>query len=315
MDPEGLASGLFFIVGAPRSGTTLVQSALSAHPRLHVPPETEFFLKFDSPPDPGAPAREWDEYFGRWFSSDAWTDQGLSEREFREAALATDRSARSIFLALMRTHAERAGKPRIGEKSPHHCRRVRRILRAFPDARFIHVVRDPRDVVASRLNVPWTRQSAIGLARSWCGIIREHERLAAELPEERYTSVRYEDFVSDPEPSARRLCAFLGEDYDPAVLADRDRVGGTHASREAAWKDNVRNPITRASVGRFRSALTPRQVRGVERTLGPLLDRYVGPPEQPSDRPLWLLADAADRARDRAGSLSRSVAKRLGRGA
>ena len=99
---DSLASNLFFIVGTGRCGTTLLRSMLCAHSRIHVPPETHFFHRWDPliprlGGDP-LPADRVDAWLDAWFASQNWIDQGLDRGEFESRVRAGDRSARSIFL-------------------------------------------------------------------------------------------------------------------------------------------------------------------------------------------------------------------------
>ena len=129
IDTDRLGRSVFFIVGAPRSGTTLLQSILASHPNIAIPPETEFFMKFA---DPASIAR-WDAWLEGFLASRAWSDQGLDADAFVRRAEATDRTPRSLFLALLSMHAERTGKGRVGEKSPQHARWIDRIEASFPE--------------------------------------------------------------------------------------------------------------------------------------------------------------------------------------
>jgi hypothetical protein len=308
-DLQRIEDGLFFIVGAPRSGTTLVQAMLLAHPRMTVPPETEFFLKHDPP---AAPDR-WGRYLDGLLASQRWADQQLDAAEFRKRVESTDRTARSVFLTLLAMHARRCGKPRVGEKSPQHLRHALRIHEIFPSARFVHVYRDPRDVVASQLRMPWGRGSHLGRARSWNKLMRVADRVEAALPAEVYTAVRYESLIDRPEAEARRLCAFLGEPFCDSMLAFEHRREPGFAEREAPWKGRTLSPLSAATVGSFARQLTPRQIAGIERTVGSRLTRLGYRPHQPAGRYRlhWRLRDGVDRLLDIARRQRRSIAKRL----
>jgi len=315
-DLEGLERGMFFIVGVPRSGTTLLQAMLTSHPRMAIPPETEFFMKH-RPPAAASRGDEaaWTAYIDRWLASRGFTEQGLDAGAMRVRLRGLDaaqRTARGVFLELLAAHAERTGKPRIGEKSPHHCRHVEELATMFPHARFIHIHRDPRDVVASLLKVPWVKGSHLTLARGWARIMRDHSRLVRSMPADRYMTVRYETLVERPEDEAARLCVFLGEVMQPEMLAFHERRDRGFAERESSWKGGTLRPVSAASVGRFRNDLTPRQIAGVQRVVGGLLAEFGYRAEPVRSSLLWRLGDAGTVIGERLARVGRSIAKRTG---
>lgn len=296
---DPLAEGLFFIVGTGRSGTTLLQAMLASHSRLDIPPETKFFQRHD-PIEPRfggdpLPADRFEAWLEDYFASPDWADLGLERREVEPLMRASDRSAASLFLALMRAWQSRSGKARLGEKSPLHCKCARRIRAVFPAAKFIHVYRDPRDVVASMLGMDWTEPSVRDHARNWRKILDDHRRLCDEMPPQRYTGVRFEALVAQPEDELRRLCDFLGEDFEPEMLRYHERAQAGFHERESEWKGQTRRPLSDASIGRYRSELTPRQVALVERLAGPTMARLGYKPVSGwrKRHPVWVALDTA----------------------
>lgn len=279
-DAEPLARRLFFVVGAARSGTTLVQAMLSCHPAMVVPPETNFF---DHDYRRAANHARW---LRGYLASQPFLDQQLDP-----APLAACADRRCLFLAILRAHAERTGRPHPGEKTPQHYKHVPEIAAMFPDARFIHVVRDGRDVVASRVDAAFARGSHLAHARSWRRAADVHLACLRAMPPHRYTELRYEQLVIDPEPELRRLCDFLGEPFDPAMLSPHTRRDAGFTQREAEWKSGTLRPITTSSIGRWRERLSPRAAAGVERVAGRQLTalRY---PLETRDRLWWRIADA-----------------------
>lgn len=311
IDRKALAHGLFFIVGPPRSGTTLVQALLSSHSRLFVPPETEYFMRFVPPDDPDP--RVFNEHLDHWFASQRWRDQGLDGEELRRRVLACNAVCPgSLFTEFMLMHAERAGKPRVGEKSPHHVRHVGMIRHFFPEAKFIFVHRDPRDTIASTLTMPWSSGSHFAIAREWRRLFEHHLDLASQLPETHYTSLRLETLIESTDAEVRRLCAFLDESYEPGMLAFHERNDAGFNPRESTWKEGTRQPISNASVGRFHRDLGAREIAGIERTIGAELMERAGYESTGSrSNPVWMVPDAIDRGRDVLRRWKRSAKKRV----
>lgn len=296
---DQLAEGIFFVVGTGRSGTTLLQAMLTSHSRLDIPPETKFFQRHDPIAsrfggDP-LPADRFEAWLEDYFASQDWADVGLRRSDVEARMRESDRSAAGLCLALLMAWQARSGKPRIGEKSPLHCKCVRRILEVFPHAKFIHIYRDPRDVAASMRRMEWTAGSLRDQARNWRKVLDEHLRLSAELPATVYTGVRFESLVRQPESELRRLCAFLGETFEPTMLEFHTRTQSGFHEREAGWKGGTQQPLSDASIGQFRKQLSPRQIALVERVAGPTMVKLEYQPISGWRRhhPVWMALDAA----------------------
>ena len=313
---DSLAQGLFFIIGTGRCGTTLLQAMLMSHPRLSIPPETRFFLAYDPSltlGDPVPPDRV-DEYVGECVSQWRFADLEISEEELRAIITRGDGSARAIFLGILARWAAREGKPRAGEKTPNHFKLVDRIAAVFPEARFLHLYRDPRDVALSMHELSWSTGPAAlrRYARTWTKAMRRHLDYARRLGPDRYHALKYEDLVEAPESALQRVCDFLGEAYDPAMLRHHERSERGYMEREKSWKALADTPVSKARVGRYRENLTPRQIRLIERTAAPMM-REMGyaPTEGLHDRLSWRIGDACEWAWWRVMRIGHSLRKRL----
>jgi hypothetical protein len=189
---------------------------LDAHPELAIPPETHFA------PDVIAACRsrgrspelvlETMTTESRWGDFDVDADV-LLERLRGLRRLDGGESLRAFY----ELYAEGQGKPRWGDKTPIYVRSMRDIAGVLPEARFIHVIRDGRDVALSR----WKRAvkgraPAEKVARTWRRRITKARNQARRLPH--YIEVRYEDLVTDTESTLRRVCALIELDFDPVML-------------------------------------------------------------------------------------------------
>jgi hypothetical protein len=321
---DDLARGLFFIVGTGRCGTTLLQAMLSCHSRIYIPPETNFFAYWYpgrvGPTPTGAGNRfasvEEARAYIAWASAMRfWPDLQLDEDRLARDTIDLGADAKALFLAAMTQFRERSGKPHLGEKTPIHRKHVKRIARDFPDARFIGIYRDPRDTVTSMLGLDWGRHgSAYRHARTWARSMRlqvEHEQL---LGPERFTTLRYESLIEDPEAELRRLCAFLGEDFQPDMLHPEQRKDPGFNERETRWKGLTLSPVSKQRIGRYREKLRPEQVWIIEKAVG---DRYLraGHYEPCPDLPVsptWYAKLAGAWAHCTLAKYNRSLRKRLG---
>jgi hypothetical protein len=251
----------FFIVGCPRSGTTMVQQALNRHPRVAIPPETKFFFSFL-----GHSRRQQRRHIER-------LDRDLGVRLPRPAAAVRSADeARAFYEVMARLYVERLGKPGVlwfGEKTPEHTGHLPRIRRLFPDAKVVVVERDGRDVAESLSRMPWASPDVYVNFAVWLYYHRV-VRGARQGAWPNCHFVRYEDVVADPRRALGGVLDFLGLPYEPAVA---DGWGNTEGvpEREYPWKGRALGKITRDRVGAFRQRLTTEQVEILERLGGAAL--------------------------------------------
>ncbi len=206
-----------FIVGVGRSGTTMLRLMLDAHPDLTIPPETHFVPDLIDAIQTGASR---DKAVATMTSVRQWGDLGIEPEEVLERWRELDEFAPGPALrSFYAIYTERQGKPRWGDKTPIYVKNMLRIESALPEARFIHVIRDGRDVALSR----WKRTlgdkepaPATQVAEGWQRRIRRAQRQGAKL--NHYLELRYEDLVTDTEPNLRRIADFLELDWDPVMM-------------------------------------------------------------------------------------------------
>src|SRR5436190_2728102 len=263
-----------FVAGSARSGTTLLQSALGAHARIAAPPEIYFATRIWSLSDYYGDLRD-DVALER--AVRATLDFALLESlrvdtaAVLAEALAGPRTYGSLLDTVMRHIADRRGKARWSDKTPWQAPAIAWEL--APEAQVIHIVRDPRDVIASSVEAPWIEERPLDLARAWTRFNRRSARDGAAAGPARYHRVRYEDLVNDPETVLRLVCAFLQEDFDPAMLDPAERgASGTVVGAAAPWQERVATPIGPSRVGRHAEVLSRRD----RWLIAPMLDRELG---------------------------------------
>lgn len=272
-----------FVVGVARSGTTLLRLMLDAHPELAIPHETHFIPAALREPDL---SREG--FFRLLTEFPTWEDLNTPAETFREALLRVEPFDISEGLrAFYRLYAGRRGKRRWGDKTPSYSRHIRKIHEALPEARFIHILRDGRDVAVSLRHLwfsPGTSMEA--LATQWCELIAEARQQGQGTPF--YLEVRYEDLVKEPVRELRRICRFLDLPYLPEMMsyhqAARLRLEEVETRRAPdgrviITKDErlhlhrfTSQPPQSSRIGRWRDELTPDQLAAYESIAGDLLD-------------------------------------------
>ena len=170
-----------------------------------------------------------------------------------------------------RDFAHSRGKVRWGEKRPAYWQDMDVILRLFPDAQIIHLVRDGRACVASLKQVHWYGDSVIKAAISWSLAERELTRLGHKLPADSYHRLRYEDLLADPRRELGLLCSFLGEDFDDGML-EFHRAAGDIVPERKTWHNRIRGDIDPGRIEAWRESLSPDEIGLLEAIIGRDLD-------------------------------------------
>jgi hypothetical protein len=266
-----------FVVGCGRSGTTLLRAMLDTHPELVVPFESRFI--------PGLLEREQefrvddrldvdrlvdvlkdDEHFEAWDLSESDVRARLRET----APTDVPHAVRAMFELC----AERAGKPRYGDKSPPYVMRLPLLAGAFPEGRFIHLVRDGRDVALAFMDADFGPENAARLALHWRLRVERGREAGTQLGSERYLEVHYEELVAHPEPALRVICAFIELDYDDAMLGYQERVGEIVQFDPEPWNHgNLAKPPT-VGLRDWRTQMSKRDLAQFELLAGPTLERF-----------------------------------------
>lgn len=204
-----------FIVGVGRSGTTLLRLMLDAHAELAIPPETHFIPALLALRSEGDLLRR--EFADIVTHVHSWPDFHISVETLGQALEAIRPfDVASGLRCFYRLYASRFCKPRWGDKTPIYSRHLCAIQQTLPEARFIHVIRDGRDVALS-LRALWfgPGNDLEAQARDWVWRIRDTRQEAQSC--NHYLEIRYETLVSEPRRVLERVCDFLELHYDPAM--------------------------------------------------------------------------------------------------
>lgn len=261
----------FLIVGTPRSGTTLVQRLACELPGVRVPPETHFFSLFAPAllrrrrfPLDGPAVREEAEAYGALQAS-----RGMAT--FDAGAVADDLGGRCDSLVELYGAVIRhlAGPAEVhGEKTPTHLLWWRPLARALPRLKVVAVVRDPRGVVASNLDVPWGMGDHAVLAQRWASDQRHVAAAEEELGQDRCLVMRYEEVVVDAASARLRLARFLGLASSPG------RAGEKIFLPHETWKAQALGPVTTDGVDSWRASLTAAQAADVAALCRPQMRHF-----------------------------------------
>lgn len=265
-----------FVVGCARSGTTLLQRLLDAHPQLAVSNDPHFIhegLRKSAGRDVPLTA----DLVERVLACPTLRRLSLSEQEVREAAT-TAETYGDFVGAIYTTFARKRGKPLAGEKTARYVRYLPLLDAIFPWAKTLHIVRDGRDVALSMLDWArpdrgpgryrlWPEQPIAVCALSWRWHVTTGQRDGSARGPSRYQEVRYEGLVAEPEPTMRRVSAFLELPFAEAMLSyyvSRAPNGAGLCSKER-WL-----PPT-AGLRDWRTEMAPRDVELFEAIAGDAL--------------------------------------------
>ena len=258
----------FFIVGCPRSGTTLLSVLIDRHSRLCVPPETGFFAEV-APRLPSPDEASLRHTLARW--------SRLPELNLRPEAVhkrlgGRPSSPEGVLAAILELYAEAEGKARCGEKTPQHLLHVPAMLRHFPGARIVCLLRDGRDVSLSLRAMPWGPPTLVAAAELWNSFVRLADGFAQQHPDQ-FTVVCYEELVEHADQVLPGVMAFLGEGFEPEQLQPRVS-SGVVLQRSFAWKGQALGPIDPTRIGKRREEATAAEAALLDDVLSDELRRH-----------------------------------------
>jgi len=261
-----------FIVGANRSGTTLLRLLLNAHSAVAIPDEINYFYGFDWTVSyhnwrtPSLSTAVYEAFVTRFLRANAPNVPGLDCSALRENILSRPPSLRRPYRLLLQGWADLHDKSRWGEKTPGNIYHADLLIDMFPAAHFVHVIRDPRGGVASMNRVSFFPDDAVLNALNRHKVMT-HGRafLRRFVPSRQRTEVRYEDLVSTPQATLHRLCGVLGLPYQEQMLrfhldAERFMTEAASSSFNAA----ATTPIAPGHADRWRQDLSTDEIASVE---------------------------------------------------
>ncbi|MGH7658900.1 MAG: sulfotransferase family protein, partial [Gemmatimonadales bacterium] len=257
-----------------RSGTTLLRLMLDNHPDVAIPLDTVGL---------------WSAYAGKLgdygnlaepAGRERLIDDLLKEERIRlwEANLTPEivlnalegEGFPAVVAAFHSAYAASRGKKRWGDKDPGNMHRIQVLNAWFPDARFIHIIRDGRDACLSHLKQSFGYGDVLECAAGWQEEVQWVRRMG-EILGERYLELRYEDLVKEPEPVLRRLCTFLGITYDPQMLKYHERVSRSVPEEKRHIWPLLSKPPQHENLDRWRKEMSAGQRVAFEKRAGGML--------------------------------------------
>ena len=258
------------VLGVSRSGTTLLRVVLDRSPGIAIPDESFFVPLLARRHGSRIDAERFLDDVARIPTVRAWGVQADDVRPRVRSGMATGEAIAAIFEA----YAESHGKPRWGDKTPMHMRHLPLLERLFPDAQYVHLVRDGRDAALSFLEMPegtftrtWAHPTTpVQFACLWRKEVSAAQALGSRVGD-RYHEVRYEGLVGDPDGTVAAICRFAAIPFDREMLA----YAGTVDVSDKPHQLRLRRPPT-PGVRSWRDDMSASDVAAFEAVAGDLLE-------------------------------------------
>lgn len=279
-----------FIIGNPRSGTTLLRLMLTNHRNIVIPPECGFAVWL------------YDKYKSVSFSGsilDRFVTDLSNARKIETWNLDYTKLSNYLNAAKLISYSEAVGKvyefyghatgktfSRWGDKNNFYLHHIDTIRDMYPSALFVHIVRDGRDVACSYLNLhrsnikskyaPQLPSTVNSIAMEWFANIREIRSSFDKAGWKNTCEIRYEDLVSQTESELKKLCAFLDEPYDTdmELYFIRNRLENQEPAEFLQWKAKTTERPATTEVGKFRKELKPGEIKEFESIAASMLKIY-----------------------------------------
>jgi hypothetical protein len=283
---------IFFILGRPRSGTTLLTTLFNAHPNVRIAPEFPILLplyqKFRN-------VKEWDEeailsFVDHLFRHYVFNNRTLDHYMLDKDAFTADlmelkhTGTTQDFLKSINYHSftvfEKGKTLRIGDKNPVYSIYAKRLLKIFPEAKFICIIRDYRDNFVSIRKLSELKMEAPILSLQisrWKYAARIFLACRKKYPD-RFRIVRYEDLVTEQEKTVRELFEFIGITYDPAVFdfytKKEETLKAYNDPMIEKFHGSLMKPVNTSRMNLWKKELTPAQVRIADQIAGKYADLF-----------------------------------------
>jgi hypothetical protein len=275
---------MFFILGRPRSGTTLLRTLFDAHPNVATPIECAFIMNMSNK---YGKITHWTsddllsfyEDVQKHIKFDTWNiDLERLKRDLLscEGECTFQTICKVVYLDYVSLFPKEEIKW-IGDKNPVYATYTPLMLKLFPEAKFIHLLRDPRDNIISLKNVDFEGPFTALLAYRWQHSARKLHYIKKKHKSQFYT-IRYEDLVKEPQKYYREMCDFLSLPYYDHVFEfykkQEEAIKQFKTDKIMKYHKSLLNPINTGKVDLWKTQLPDRDIRIAEFVCGRWTKRY-----------------------------------------
>lgn len=267
----------FFIVGTDRSGSTMLRLMLNQHPDILVPRETWFFIVLmeQFPLNTVLTEKQVRAAYDliRTDRPRRWQDLEIDDQDLLEKLLQLESPRLSdVIDCVMNILMQREHKSIWADKTPEYLVHIEKLHQVFPKARFIHIIRDGRDVCLSLLRKGWRGSNVRKIADYWSQYVSKGVESGRRLPGELYLEIMYEDLVLDTENSLKKICAFLDVEYNKKMKDFHEESSKTVAKWEKTHHlKTMRAPRT-SDVMRWKIEMSKFKIVAFEAVAGRTMD-------------------------------------------
>ncbi|MDP2722969.1 MAG: sulfotransferase [Bacteroidales bacterium] len=268
----------FFIVGRPRSGTTLLRTLFDANPHVAIPPESQFVVNLY--PKYGS-VTTWNQSLLMEFIQDVqkqwlFSTWKIAEEELKVALLPLtgDHSYGDICKEVYLKYNSIFSKDEIlffGDKNPGYTIYTELLSKIFPGAKFIHIIRDYRDHFVSVRNVDFELPMVSLVVFKWRLFVKHFRKMVEKYPDT-HLEIKYEDLVTDPEQEMKRLCRFTGIPFDPQIFDFYKQADQDHEMAKSEvfkkFHSNLFKKIKPDKIGVYKKELTTKQIKMADAAAG-----------------------------------------------
>ena len=249
---------LVFVVGVGRSGTTLLQSMLNNHSNITFPPESNIVSRYVVP-----------EYVKKNKTSQDSNEikkQLVTNTNIDRLEINIDEVIKQVlregtftykrfFCEIIKNYCKKNKKEIGGEKDPVNVHYIAELSECFPESIFIHIIRDPRDIILSRGKVKWADKMSFlkHLLEFKYGIFLAEK--GRQYCKNRYIEVRYEELLLNPERELKILSSFLNLEYEKDMLTYYKTSNTIVSKEELSWKANVMKPILSDNINKWKKEM------------------------------------------------------------
>lgn len=255
-----------FIVGCPRSGTTLLQEMLNMHPDIAIAPEL-FFLRliYSKRNKVGDLSQEsaQNRLIQKIYQINGFKELQWESQNFRTWLADNVQTYSELYRGILDYFGEKKRATVRGEKTPNNVLYMDTITELIPDAKFIHIIRDPRAVVKSWKTIPWSTGTIVGDAKKWRKYEEAYYKTNSQI-KDNSLSIRYEDLVEKPEFTLKKLMSLLNRDYIPEMLSFYQHFPTSYSTTKEPWKEKTHSPLDPDRLYQWQQELHSEEISKIE---------------------------------------------------
>jgi hypothetical protein len=289
--PSALCNDPVYIIGNPRSGTSLLRLMLTCHPEVVIPPEGHFFLWLEAKFGDRAFPEVAQQFIDELVMTKKFETWGIEKQAlqalFSECAPQKFRDAVALVYCSYGILKGRSEFRYWGDKNKLWKDKLQSVLRYFPNSKFVHIVRDGRDVACSFKELsaremhtfkygPRMPDNMHNIAEHWAANITFIQKFIATLQPNQHITVRYEDLILSPRRTLTEVAGFLQLKFSESMLdyARRNRDEKLEPDETMQWKLKLNGKLEKANIGKFQRLLTEHEVAIFENRCEEILKCY-----------------------------------------